>query len=271
MRIATKAQIAKATLILLTATTWLFLLGVLVLVLCVGFGINPFRRTTTDVLFAAFSGLIGIAAILVLLNVATNISLIADAKLAGADIDEKSGGLRRWAVAFAIAALAVVALVFGGTYASKERYIRVVRAQADEVLGNNQALLEEISQRLASGKLQDVKRVNEIRTFLERQRSGLPDMTILYSGKFADKVALYQVDEYIHTKDEEKFEPSYYACDENVDCTYLHRFFSGEDVAPLQNYEVRGDEFYIYVPVKTNSSRIVLLFERRNAYGKIGS
>lgn len=77
MELDTKAQIAKATLNLLTAVVGLFLLGVLVLVLCAGLQINPFKETTTSFLIAVFVGLIGVATVLVLLNVATNISLIA--------------------------------------------------------------------------------------------------------------------------------------------------------------------------------------------------
>jgi hypothetical protein len=74
-----KAQIAKLTLTLLTVVVFALFLGVLVL--CAGLQINPFRETTTTFLIASFIGLIGVAAVLVLLNVATNISLIADAKI----------------------------------------------------------------------------------------------------------------------------------------------------------------------------------------------
>ena len=71
MRLETKAQIAKATLILLVIVAVLFFLGGFVIVLCAGLGVNPFRETTTSFLVSAFIGLIGAATILVLLNVAT--------------------------------------------------------------------------------------------------------------------------------------------------------------------------------------------------------
>ncbi len=77
-----KVEIAQLTLFLLTVVAALFILGILVLVMCAGLRINPFREKTTSFLLAVFSGLIGLAVILVLLNVATNISLIADAKIA---------------------------------------------------------------------------------------------------------------------------------------------------------------------------------------------
>ncbi len=87
MRLGTKAQIAKATLSLLTLVSSLFLLGVLVLVLCVGLNINPFKETTSAFLVSAFAGLIGVVVVLVLLNVAVNVSLIADAKIAELKIE----------------------------------------------------------------------------------------------------------------------------------------------------------------------------------------
>ena len=193
MQLGTKAQIAKTTLSLLTLMTSLFLLGVLVLVLCVGLQIDPFRETTTSFLGALFAGLIGVAAILVLLNVATNISLIADAKIAELKIDPHRGVLRKWTVTFFVVAAALVCLIFVGTYLSKERYLGVVRAQADEVLKANNGLLEETSRLLASGKPEDYKRIIEIRKFLQSQRSDLPELTVIYSGKFAGKLAFTEL------------------------------------------------------------------------------
>ncbi len=177
MRLETKAQIARVTLFLLTVVASFFVLGVLVAVLCTGLQINPFKETTTSLLAAAFGGLIGLAAVLVLLNVATNVSLIADAKVAELHIASQPGIVRRWVIAFVVTAAVLVAIVFGGTYLSKERYLTLVHKQADEVLSTNRSLLEETSRLLASGKPADYKRVSEIREFLENQRRGLPALT----------------------------------------------------------------------------------------------
>lgn len=272
MELETKAQIARATLSLLVVVASLFFLGVLVLVLCAGLEINPFRETTTSFLVAAFAGLAGVAAVLVLLNVATNISLIADAKIAELRIESRQGVLRKWLIAFGLVAAVLVALVFGGTYLSKERFLGVVHAQADDVLRANKNLLEEISRLLASGKAEDYKRVAEIRTFLQNQRSGLPQLTVVYSGRFADKLAFYKVNEYFPEYQETRtYTPTYFTCTQNLDCEYLKRFFSGEKVDILQKYTLREDQFYIYMPFIGNEARFVLLFDRRNTYGKLGS
>ena len=144
----TKAQIAKATLSLLTIVASLTLLGVLVIVLCAGFGINPFRESTTTFLLSAFSGLIGIGLLLMLLNVATSISLIADGTVSQLGIQPRANVLKKWFVAFVGAAVALTAIVFVGTYFSKERYLKVVHEQADEVLKDNHGSLEQISRLL---------------------------------------------------------------------------------------------------------------------------
>src|SRR5215470_14405586 len=66
MRLETKAQIAKTSLSLLLVVVFIFLLGLVVLVVCAGLQINPFRETTTSFLISAFMGLVGVAAVLVL-------------------------------------------------------------------------------------------------------------------------------------------------------------------------------------------------------------
>ncbi|MBZ5614132.1 MAG: hypothetical protein LAO23_09010 [Acidobacteriia bacterium] len=271
MQLETKAHIAKTTLSLLTLVTALFLLGILVLVVCVGLQINPFRETTTSFLTAVFAGLIGVAAVLVLLNVATNVSLIADAKISELKINPSSGVLRKWSVTFFAVATALVCLIFVGTYLSKERYLGVVRAQADDVLRANNSILEETGRLLASGKGQDYKRIIEIQSFLQDQRSDLPELTVIYSGRFANKLAFYRIQNFGWDRQNEVYTPAYFKCTKSLDCDYLTRFFSGEKVDVLQKYTMRNDQFFIYIPFTGTEARFVLLFARQNSYGKIGS
>ncbi len=271
MRSETKTAIARATLSLLTVVVSLVLLGVLVSVLCAGLQINPFRETTTSFLVAAFVGLIGVAVVLVLLNVATNVSLIADAKIAEMRIETRPGVLRKWSAAFVIVAVVLVGLIFAGTYLSKEKFLGVVRGQADEVLGKNRDLLEEVSRLLASGKPEDYKRIYEIRNFLQNQRSELPQLTLVYSGQFEGKLTFYRVEYYDWSQKPSVYNPTYFQCTKNLDCEYLTKFFSGGNVDVFQKYTMREDQFYIYIPFVGKDARFVLLFDRRNSYGKVGS
>jgi hypothetical protein len=272
MQIGAKAQIARATLTALVAVAILFFLGVVVFVLCAGLQINPFKETTTSFLLASFAGLIGVAAVLVLLNVAANVSMIADAQIAELNVEPRRPFLRRWIVGFFAVAVLLTGLVFTGTYLSKERYLAVVRGQAEDVLNENKDMLEEIDRLLASGKVEDYKRITEINKYLKNQRSGLPDLTIIYPGKFENKLVFYQVGSYFPGNIEKAiYDPSYFQCTKNLDCEFLKRFFSGENVEALEKYTVRDDRFYIYIPHAGKESRFVLLFDRRNSYGKLGS
>ena len=272
MRLETKVQIAKTSLSSLAVVAGFFFLGVLVLVLCLGLQINPFKETTTSFLISAFVGLVGVAAVLVLLNVAANFSVLADVKLRELKVEPSQGTLKKWVLAFLATAVVLVALIFVGTYFSKKKYLGVVRRQANEVLSTNKNLLEEISRLLASGQYDDFKRINEIRGFLGNQRSGLPQLTLIYSGNFDDKLTLYKTPDYFSPDPQYKiYTPSYFPCTPNLDCDYLRTFFSGSNVSVLEKYTVRDDQFYIYIPFIGEKARFVLLFSLTNSYGKLGS
>jgi len=272
MNLQTKSSLAKATLSLLTLVASVFLLGILVIVICNGFQINPFREATTIFLIYAFAGLIGVSMMLVILNIATNISLIADTKIAELKIEPQGRTLTKWGASFAAAAFILCALIFLGTYASKERFLMVVKSEADEVLKENNDLLESVNMLLASGTPDNYKRIHEIRDFLENQRSDFPKLRFIYSTNFEDKMAIYQISDYFNGDiDKNKYTHKYFKCTNNVDCSYLKRFFSGDDTGVLQKYTIRDDQFYIYIPHVGKASRFILLFDRRNSYGKFGS
>jgi hypothetical protein len=272
MKLETKAQISHLTLLLLTFVAFVFVLGVLVLVLCTGLQINPFRETTTSFLIASFMGLIGIAGIMVLVNVAMNLSLIADAKIVDLKIERRSGVIKKWLITFSGIAGLLVAIIFAGTYFSKEKFLSVVENQADEVLKENESMLTEIDTRLTSAKPADFKRLTEIIGFLENQRRNLPQLTLIYSKDIVGKPAIYRVDNYFYGNlEKNEYTPQYYACEPNIDCDYLKKFFAGDTAELLKKYTLRDDEFYIYVPVIKGHMRFMLMFDRRNSYGKLGS
>lgn len=271
MKLETKVQIARTSLSLLVLVAVLFLLGLVVLVVCAGLQINPFRETTTSFLLALFTGLIGVAAILVLVNVATNISLIADARIAELKIEPQPGILRKWVVIFACTAAVLVGFVFLGTYLSKERYLQVVGQQVAEVVKDSRPSFEELGHLLAAGKPEDFKRIGEIHTYLATRRPDLSQLTIIYSGKLGDKVVFFKTQPYYYNPKVQDNPKIYYTCAPKIDCNYLNKFFAGENVDILREYTIRDDRFYFYVPITTSDSRFVLLFERWNSYGKVGS
>lgn len=271
MKSSFKAQLAKATHFLLTLVSTIFLIGVVVFVVCTGLDINPFRQTTTGFLMAGFAGLIGVAGMIFLLNVATNISLIADSRISQLEGSE-SNRWKGWLITMASISVVLVGLIFASTYMSKERYIAVVSEQAHEVLKENDSLVQEIGSRLKARKPADFKRVSEICEFLENQRSNLPSLRIIYSDSFSDKLALYDLSTYFSGDiDKDVFNPHYFQCTKGFDCDYLKSFFTGQNVEEMKKYELRGDKFSIYIPYDVQGARFVLVFSQHNRYGKIGS
>jgi len=271
MNIRTKLQLSRMTFFLLTLVTLLFLLGIFVLVLCVGLQINPFGQMTSTFLLSVFIGLIGAVAVLVLFNVATSINLIADVKMSESKIETSGGGLKKWIAGFSVAAATLACVVFAGTYISKYKYLAVVHAQADEVLEENKDLLEKVAALLASGKVEDFKKAHEIHDFLERQRSDLPSLMIIYAGEYDGRVAYYAIDSYFHGDAAgAKYTKAYFRCTKGIDCDYLKRFFSGEKVDVMQKFTFRDDQYYVYIPYIGKDTRFVLLFNKRNSFGKSG-
>ncbi len=103
-------------------------------------------------------------------------------------------------------------------------------------------------------------------------RELIADMSVNDPEEYAGQMAFYRVNEYF-PGDVEKgvYTPVYFPCTRSMDCDYLTRFFSGNKVDMLQKYTVRDDQFYIYIPYIGKQARFVLLFDRRNSYGKLGS
>ena len=50
----------------------------------------------------------------------------------------------------------------------------------------------------------------------------------------------------------------------------LDQLFPGQTVEVYEKYTVRDDQFYIYIPFIGKDARFIVLFDRRNSYGKVG-
>lgn len=247
-------------------------MGILVLVMCAGLSINPFKKKTTTFLLAFFGGLIGLASILVLLNLATNISIIADARFATNNIAPPTEILLKWIPGFFAFAGAIVGAIFVSTRIARLKKLQTLRNSIDQMLEQNEDMLEKISGKLASGERQDMQQVCDIREYIKNQRADFPDLTIIFPGTFERRVTFHYLDKYTHIseeKDAQKFTAKYFACTPNYDCEFLNSFFSGEPAETLQHGS--DNDFKIYVPIKGKETRFVLLFSQRDTFGKIGS
>lgn len=273
MRIETKIQISKSTLTLLTGIISLFAVGTIVITICAGLGINPFKARTTVFLMSVFMGSIGLAFAALCLNIAANLNLVVDSKLNQLNPEPTRGGLKKWgSILIGIVIFSILVIVLG-TISSERRFLNVVHTQAKTLIDENQSLITKLTTLLQDGSPAALKQVGPILKFFENQRKGLPSVTLIYSGIFEDKMALYRINDYFPTSNKEEFSPTYFQCTQKLDCEYLKDFFSGKKMDPLRKFIRDDDSFFIYMPFQSEEakSRFILLFGREQHYGKYGS
>jgi hypothetical protein len=243
---------------------------VVVLVICSGLDINPFRERTTSALLSALFGSVGLCAALLFLNVAANLSLIADASVPAEARGAKSP-LKAWAAGVAAVIALLIAVIAVGQISSERRYLKVVRDQADEVLKQNEGLLQKIGEHLKSDTPKALMSIPEILKFFANQRRDLPRLTLIYPGSFEGRPTLHALDQNDSWNPALPFKKDYFQCTKELDCAYLTDFFSGKKAEILTHLTRRDDDFSIYLPFEQAGARFVLLFSKRQSYGKLGS
>ncbi len=271
MNIETKAQLSKTTLYVLMLVASCIIVGTVVIILCTGLSINPFRERTSGFLVASFMGLIGIAFVSLFLNVAANLSLLAEAKILEQRVDASRHGLRPWFIGVALATFSGIAVVAGGARLSERKFLAVVRGQAEEILSENDDAVVKIGVALKAKRLEALSDMPDLIHFLESRRRDLPDLELIYAGEFQGKRALRVIRKYNWNGPQaQKAPPPYFECDRSVDCDYLSRFFDGQKSDVLEKISDR-DSYRIYFPEERDGMRFVLLFGRTQSYGKLGS
>lgn len=278
MLLATKAQISKATLYILCFVTAFLLLGIVTMVICAGLAVNPFKESTSGFLEGLFGALIGVSIVSLFLNVATNLSLIADAKIAELKIKSDKGQLVRWFYIFLGICVALTVLIGGSAYLSKQSYLSGVLSQANEIVAANGEMIKKIGLLLEAAEPNNKEHYEKaagIVNFLSSQRKDLPYLTLIFDSPFEGKRGLYKISEndvcFGDRCEKGKFEKRYYRCEVDIDCAYLKSFFEGQETSIMQKLTIDDDQFYIYVPfVMENNRRFVLLFNKHNRYGSLG-
>lgn len=269
MRLETKIQLSSLSLRALSLAAALFVVGLFVIVLCLGLGVNPFREQTTSLLISSFMGLIGLCTVSVLLSVAANLSILADVRLASTGVAPPRFPAM-WLLILGVVSIIIAAGIGASTYYSKQRYLTVVLGQALEVATENSDIIEDIARLSAKTDLESYTQIAKKVQYLKSQREGLPDLQIIFQSQRGGKLSLRRAGDYNYSS-QTAFEPPYYACRKEVDCDYLKAFFDGKNVKSKSDYTLKDDMFYVYLPVVTSAGRIVLLFDKQNHYGKVGS
>lgn len=252
-----------------------FIVATVIFVICASFSLNPFRQTATQLMIYVFTGATCIAFVSLFLNVATNISLIADAKISEVkSANQNTKSAHKWFIGFAAFCILVGTFVVLSSIWSEKRQLEVVTTTAADVVEQNKEVITSIAGILAQKDNKHFLEISPKLNFIEKQRAGLPDLRLLYQGNFEGRPATYEIESYNYysgPKKDEVYNPKYYSCEKGTDCEYLNDFFAGRINNKLKNYQRHKDEYSVYIPVVEGKARFILLFKKYERYGKVGS
>ncbi len=278
MDLDARLKMSRVTLKILMILNSFFLTAAVVIALCVGLDLNPFGENTTSFLVASLMGSIGLAVATLFLNIASNLSLIAE-KFSDDVVQSSSKSLRKYIVGTTSIVVAAVIIVIAGSKISDERVISAGRKQAEAVMDENQKMFEDILVKVSAIKKVDEEMPPEVLdslNFLQHQRADLPSLTIITSTSYGNQRALFEfsaLSEWEHHQHKEcdRCKAQYFSCRAEIDCDYLKDVFSGKSRDPKTYFDRKRDELRLYFPVETAGTKAVLLFNRSQRYGKLGS
>ncbi len=277
MNLKTKSDLSQWSLNGLTFITCFGVAAITILVFSSILQFVPFNENTATALLAAFFGGIGLAALLLILNIAANLSLIASVKAQETALPAMKEGksqFGKW-VGFTLTLAGIgCAVTIGGTIASKAKFSGIVREQTASIVKEQAALLDQIGTYMEGGKVSDYKEITRILSFLQKQKNNLPSATVIFADDFKGKTAYYEISNYYGYSSDEKRDPfkeNYFTCETSSSCKWMDDFFTGKAVETLYESGFTGNEFRVYYPVASGKQKYILQFQRRQNYGKIGS
>jgi len=271
MNLKIAQAISRFSLYIILAVVLLLSIAIGIGLLCAGLNINPFSARITSLMAALFAGSIGLAAVAMLLNMAVNLSIIADRNSGIFNAEGNAAILKKYSKIYLLVILATALIVIAGTFASRYHYKTQLRQQAAGIIAQNTAIIDKIKTAVISGQDADLNTIPDKLEFLTKQRQDFPGVLLLYSGQYESKTALYQMGYWSKTSDLKLFKKSYYSCRQNLDCEYLNNFFGGKNTAPLQHIDYTRDTYLVYQPFAMDGARFVLLFSKQENYGKLGN
>lgn len=274
INLKTNADIARWTLNGLLLIVSFLVAAIVVLVVSTGLQFVPFREDTAMALLAAFMGGIGLSVILLVLNIAANLSMIAAVKLEQhqhtAPYLAMHSKIGRW---FAFAGILVtlgLAVTIGGTVYSKYKFRDIFTAQSHNLIVENEALLKNIGKKLGHIGTAERRDVANAAKVLESKEKNITEVQVIWAQEVMGQKSYSIQGDYFYSS-EGNDHPDWFKCETPELCTWFQSFFSGKDVRPYFEFAFMGDEYNAYMPVISDGARYVLWLSKKQSYGKIGS
>jgi hypothetical protein len=267
----TNADIACWTLNGLMLVVSFLVAAIAVMIVSASLQFVPFKENTAAALLAVFMGGIGVSVVLLVLNIAANLSLIAGLKLEEHRIAHPYSGqtsrMKQWVIFAGVLIALGLALTLGGTVYSKWRFQKIFAEQAQAIQQDNQSVFAGIVRKIGNGYNPNRQDLATAMKVLESQQNSINSVSVIWSSTVMEKRIFEMQDNYFYKDRSQNF----YTCDGPELCLWLNEFFDGKDKKPYRNFAFINDVYAIYVPVVQDGKRFVLLLTRRQDYGKIGS
>ena len=268
MKIENKIKLANLT-------TWTMLITIAVIALwfigfavATTFNLNVFTNRTSEfiLLFIAFAGFL--VACSAVLNVSLNISLIADSK-----IQELRGkGTTLLNQKFYLGGLgligAMIAFLFLGDFLTRVHEKNELIKESNDIIARYDKSITDIANAL--NDTARLKEVPAILDFLSSQKYEFPDVRLITSNQFNGQLTFLAID----PNDEEKklakpfFGNSFYKC-QKFDCEYLENYFTGK--TREQFFWTEDNDYRLYYPFERSKQKFILLFNKYQRGGRLGS
>ena len=269
MKQTLKLKIANLATWIMIATVGLIVLWFIGFIVSNTFDLNVFTSRTTEF----FVSIIGFAFVLVacaaILSISLNIGLIADSKVQDRGPERtKTVFSRNFLMASGLLVVALIGFLFIGDYLTRQSEKNNLIAEAEDLIDRYEQPIDELT--LFIQDTATIGKVPEILKFLSHQKTEFPTVSLITSDQYQNETVFLQV----HSRTSEKtlkkpyFDYSFYKCSKR-DCDYLKEVFENGN---LDSYLwTEKNDYKFYYPVEKNGNRIILLFEKYERYGKIGS
>ncbi len=271
-----KQNVSKLSFLFICLVVTMLFVGTCVLITTVSFGINPFKSETTAFLSLSFFSMIGMSVVALMLNVAANLSLIAEGRTGDTSVKAKSFTdskkiLKLWTIGTGATTAGLIILILVLNLASESRKFKMMEDLSNEVLSGNKGLVEKLAGDLKAGTIERLSEIPKKLEFLKKQRQDLPELVLIFSEDFEGQRAYRVINSWNFsplTKENSKY--PFYSCTKDVDCEKLKSFF---EAGGMQKFSVKQnglDEYSVYFPYEINGTRFILMFNKGIRFGSVG-
>ncbi len=232
------------------------------------FGLKVFRENITQTFYLSILGILALMLGALILNIMFNLTRIAQKH--NADVQGETPPKKRTALVFIISFPIIVLLLFLGDYATTVKKERMLIESARSIIDSNQRKIERMANYTFSKEW--ITDTADSLAFLSKIDKNYADVSVLVVEKIDDVPVFLMFRNYFYQDmtDEKPLNKTSYIFETDLpQREYLMKTLTeGKKKEWFRSHDGSYELFY---PISTEKNTIVLYFQDRQRYGKIGS